>query len=174
MILVIENNLSTVFFCAVLETEDQLSNILVDFIFCLLVSNQDLICEGKKNAFISDVILFPTDVYLLMKNYWLLDILNWRRKKKCLPNITYCTTFQLKITVSLTFTYILYLLNNGKINFWGCSLKKMLDTFDRNPEVTEVNGLQVKDLDFGSCCNFSQKYVFLKWKKAMNIYKIHL
>lgn len=36
------------FFCAVLETEDQPNNILVDFIFCLLVSNQDLICDGKK------------------------------------------------------------------------------------------------------------------------------
>lgn len=35
-------------FYAVLETEDQPNNILVHFIFCLLVSNQDLIREGKK------------------------------------------------------------------------------------------------------------------------------
>lgn len=41
--------------------------------------------------------------------------------------------------MSLTFENSLYLLNNGKIHFWGFMLEKMLNTFDHNSEVTEVN-----------------------------------
>lgn len=94
--MLIGNNLST-FFYTVLET-DQLNNILVGFTSCLLVSNQVLICDGKKNALISEVILLPTDVHLLInitaRHTKLEEV------KKNFPSVINCTTFQLKITMS--------------------------------------------------------------------------
>lgn len=62
-------------------------------------------------------------------------------EEKNFPNIINCTIyFPVKIAVSLTFENSLYLLNNGKIHFGGFMLEKMLNTFDHNSEVTEVNG----------------------------------
>lgn len=83
-----------------------------------MVSNQDLICEGqkKKNAFISDVILLPTDVHLIMSNYWHHVSLE---EGKNFPKIINCTTFHFKMTMSLIFNNSLHLLSNGKIHL-GC------------------------------------------------------